>query len=88
MKKQRRSVRCNACSKDFSYLINVPEQELMASDWQIRLTCPYCKTKLEINLNPYKQSYITGYKGISPDTNTAESTGYDLPTELPTKIIS
>jgi DNA-directed RNA polymerase subunit RPC12/RpoP len=88
MKKQRRSVRCNACSKDFSYLINVPEQELMASDWQIRLACPYCKTKLEINLNPYKQSYITVYKGTSQNANTDESADYDLPTELPTKIIS
>lgn len=82
--KTRRITHCAACSKDFSYLINLTEQKLQQSEWKIKLSCPFCKANLEIDLNPYKQSTITitGYRDLDNDNSILI-----LPEQLPTKHI-
>lgn len=80
--KTRRITRCAACSKDFSYLINITEQRLRESEWKIKLACPFCTANLEIDLTPYKQPTVTVYKGLDNDNSILI-----LPEQLPTKHI-
>lgn len=79
---KHRLTRCPACDDTFSYRYNVtpePGDQLI-----IRATCPFCKVKLKIDLNPYTRRTMVSYKG-DEDHPDGESgiIELELPAELP-----
>jgi hypothetical protein len=81
--KERRTIRCSQCSDTFSYLIQIPP-EALEQNLLVRLTCPFCKTRLKIDLNSYNRQVVEIYReGTAIPQSELR---LDLPDELPAQI--
>ncbi len=87
---ENRLTRCDNCNETLTYRYKVtPEQ---GEDLIIKLSCPFCNTKLQVDLNPYsrKQINLLRSPGGSGTENGNEAKGdnsasiLELPPELPT----
>jgi len=77
---------CNVdCNESFSYVIRATPQQLAQPVVQVNLSCPFCKTKLVIDLSPWLRRTITSYKGIENDTESNELI-LELPAELHSQL--
>ncbi len=80
---ERRITRCKACQDTFSYRYELaPEQE---ENLIVHTTCPFCKTPLRIDLNPYARSKLISYRNAE-GANEAATITLELPEELPSTV--
>jgi len=82
----RRTTRCCECKDTFSYIIRVSPEQLAQQPLLVELSCPYCKSKLSIDLSPWKRRNITGHKGLGDDSAESGELTLELPEELPTQL--
>ncbi|MCH9699752.1 MAG: hypothetical protein K0U68_16775 [Gammaproteobacteria bacterium] len=82
---ERRQTHCPACKDSFSYRYKIiPEA---GDNLIVKTTCPFCKTKLKIDLNPYKRRTIISHKAAGDNAEQETETDIlDLPDELPALI--
>lgn len=82
-----RLTRCRNCRETFTYRYRVtPEQ---GDNLVINLGCPFCRTRLQVDLNPHTRKKITSYRTTADNSKKREATVLDpaaLPAELPTRI--
>ena len=81
--KDRRTIRCSRCKETFSYLIRIPP-EALEQNLLVKLTCPFCKAKLKIDLSPYNRREVEIYR----EGKAIKQTGVrlELPDEIPAQI--
>lgn len=79
---ERRQTHCSACMDSFSYRYKtIPEA---GDNLIIKTTCPFCKTKLKIDLNSYTRRTIVSHKGGDDNAEQeTETVVLELPDELP-----
>lgn len=85
-KKERRITRCinRGCNETFTYLYpTVMEKD---AHLIITMSCPYCRTHLQVDLSPYAKDKIISYKSADTTIKNIAAVIFDLPTELPTSI--
>lgn len=80
MTMERRLTRCGKCHETFSY--QYPLAAESGDSLIIKTSCPYCKTRLRIDLNPYTRRKLTSYKGAG-NAQEESTIALALPTELP-----
>jgi uncharacterized protein YbaR (Trm112 family) len=79
----RRTIRCPICKETFSYLIQI-SPEALEQGLLVKLTCPFCKAKLKIDLSIYNRQVVEIYR----EGNASQLTELrlELPDELPAQI--
>jgi hypothetical protein len=83
MSEVRRTTRCAGCKETFSYRFNITPNE--GDNLIVRTSCPFCKKKLRIDLNPYFTPKVVSYKGWDETEDEAVAT-LDLPDELSSEL--
>jgi len=85
---ERRITHCKKCNDTFTYRIQVTPEQLSERRLIVKMTCPFCKSKLVVDLNPWLRPTVTGYKGTGSDAAKADTgdVTLDLPDELPTDL--
>ena len=84
--KDRRTARCTNCRETFSYLIDLPDITPPAKEpyLLVKLSCPFCKAKLQIDLSPYRRTLLEIYRTEAGQAESGEH--LELPDELPTRL--
>jgi hypothetical protein len=77
---ERRLTRCSNCHETFSYLYPLTAQS--GDSLIISTSCPYCKTRLRIDLNPYTRRKLASYKSVG-SAQEESAIELELPAELP-----
>ena len=83
-----RSVRCKnpACNDDFKFKFTVTPEQLKETRIIVKMTCPFCKHKLSVDLAQWKQNTIIGYRGEAVPAATNDISILRLPEELPSEL--
>lgn len=82
----RRSVRCKHCDDAFSYVFRVTPEQLKENRIIVKMTCPFCKHKLSVDLAPWKRNATTSYRGGANDNPATNPPTLHLPDELPSEL--
>ena len=82
-KKENRATRCAKCPESFSYRYRTDCQQ--EENLIVKMRCPFCDTKLQVDLSPFAKKKMVIYKSTDKTPKTGESV-VELPTELPTSI--
>ena len=82
-KKENRATRCAECQESFIYRYRTDCQQ--EENLIVKMRCPFCGTKLQVDLRPFAKNGMVFYKSTDKTQKTGESV-VELPTELPTSI--
>lgn len=80
--KEYRSTRC-ICGQTFqySYFTIYPKDVPLI----VKMSCPHCRKKIEVDLSPYARKKIYSYKSEGKPAQNIDILVVDLPEELPAK---
>jgi len=78
---ENRTTRCPCCDKNFIYKYRVPANP--DTGLIILLTCPFCNSRLQVDLAPYLRRRIVSYKGAGTDEGGFLPPTLELPEEIP-----
>ncbi len=82
---ENRLTRCPSCKDTFTYRYQTTggqEDNLI-----IKMSCPFCKTRLKVDLNPYTRTMVTSYKALNGNNSEESQTiALELPLELPATV--
>lgn len=79
-----RLTRCAACGNTFTYSYRVTPE--LGDNLLIKLSCPFCQTRLQVDLSPYSRKQITSYKTAGQESAQPLQIELNLPDELQTTI--
>ena len=79
-----RLTRCKACGNTFTYSYRVTPE--LGDNLLIKLSCPFCQARLQVDLSPFCHTHITTYRAAEQDSDQPRHIELNLPDELQTTI--
>ncbi len=81
-KMESRITHCTNCGQTFTYRYQTIYT--LGENLTIKMSCPFCTTKLTLDLSSYATKKIVSYKSVDGNPGSNEAIMLDLPLELPT----